>query len=79
MKIFPHNHKHHPEIEIDAIVGELAGRGAIQLEQFLHTCLDAGKSYKIFNLKHVKKIDRLGISILEYFVNRGMQIRFFTL
>jgi len=32
MKIFPHNHKHHPKIEIDTIVGELAGRGAIQLK-----------------------------------------------
>jgi len=78
MKIFPH-YKHHPEIEIDAIVGELAGRGAIQLEQYLHTCLDEGKCYKIFNLKHVKKIDGLGISILEYFVNRGMQIRLFNI
>ncbi len=67
-----------PKIEVLEIYGELMARGAIQLEEFLYTSLDKGKYYKIIDLKHVKKTDGLGLKVLEYFINRGMQICLFN-
>ncbi len=68
---------HNPEIEIIEINGELTGRGAIQLAEFLYASLDEGKCYKIIDLKCVKKVDGLGLKVMEYFINRGMHIRLF--
>ena len=72
------SHTRNSEIEIVESHGELTGRGAIQLADFLYTSLDEGKHYKIINLNHVKKADGLGLMVLEYFINRGMQIRLFN-
>ncbi len=71
---------HNSKIEIIEISDELTGRGALRLEEFLHTCLDEcrGNCYKLINLKHTRKIDGLGIKVLEYFVNRGIQFRLFN-
>ncbi len=69
-----------PKIEIIEISGELTGREALQLEEYLYKCLDEcrGDCYKLINFKHTRKIDGLGIKILEYFVNRGVQFHLFN-
>ncbi len=66
------------EIEIIEYHGDLAGRDSLQLADFLYTSLDEGKRYEVINLKHVRKADGLGLMVLEYFINRGMQIRLFN-
>ncbi|MDR4503345.1 MAG: PilZ domain-containing protein [Candidatus Scalindua sp.] len=77
MKISTYFHSN-PEIEILEINGELTGRGAIQLEEFLYSSLDEGRFIKIINLKHTKKADGLGLNVLEHFINRGMCIKLFN-
>jgi anti-anti-sigma regulatory factor len=69
-----------PKIEIIEISGELTGREALQLEEYLYNCLDEcrGSCYKLINFKHTRKIDGLGIKVLEYFVNRGMRFTLFN-
>lgn len=78
MRILP-NYKYHPKIEIIEIMGELTGRGAIRLEEFLYNCLDKDKCYVLIDLGLVKRIDGMGIAVLEYFVKRGMHIRLFNI
>jgi anti-anti-sigma factor len=70
---------HNQEIEIIEVYGDLAGRGATALEEFLYTSLNKGAYYKIIDLKHVRKFDGSGLKVLEYFANRGMQIGLFNL
>ena len=69
------SHIRNSEIDVIEYHGELTGRAAIQLADFLYTSLDEGKRYMIINLKQVKKADGLGLMVLENFINRGMQIR----
>ena len=78
MKVFTH-HIAHSKIEIVEISNGLTGRGALQLEEFFCTCLDEGKCHILINVKSMKKIDGLGIQVLEHFQERGMQIRLFNL
>mgnify|MGYP003460629484 CR=1 FL=1 len=68
------NSNNHPNIDIIDINGELTGRGAVQLEDYLYTSMDAGRCCKIINLKHMRKADGLGLNVLENFINRGMRI-----
>lgn len=75
MKISTYSHSN-TEIEIIEISGELTGRNAVRLEEYLYTSLDEGRCSKIINLKNMKKADGLGIRVLENFINRGMRIRF---
>ena len=77
MKISTYPHSNH-EIEIIEINGELTGRGAVRLEEYLYRSLDKGRCSKIINLEHMKKADGLGLSVLESFINRGMRIRLFN-
>ncbi len=77
MKIFAHRRKN-SNIEIVEILNGLTGREALQLEEFLYTCLDKGKHYILINLENIRKIDGLGFHILEYFLKRGIQIRIFN-
>ncbi len=74
MKIFSHR-RDHSKIEIVEISNGLTGREALQLEEFLYTCLDKGSRYILINLENINKIDGLGFHILEYFLKRGIQIR----
>ncbi len=78
MKIFTHRIAH-SKIEIVEISNGLTGRGALQLEEFLCACLDEGKSHILINVENMKRIDGLGIYVLEHFLKRGMQIRLFNL
>ncbi len=76
MKIISdHTHK---EIEIVNILGELTGNNAIELQNHLHNCLHQGKYYQLINLKRMKRIDGLGMNILENYTSRGLQIRLFN-
>ena len=77
MKIISH-HTHNKEIEVIELLGDLTGNGALELQNYLHTCLDQGKCFQLINLNKVKKIDGLGINILENFASRGLQIRLFN-
>lgn len=77
MKIFTHR-RAHSKIEIVEISNGLTGREALQLEEFLYTCLDEGNHYILINLESIKKIDGLGFHVLEYFLKRGIQIRIFN-
>ncbi len=77
MKITTYSNNH-PVIEIIEINGELTGRGAVQLEDYLYSSMDEGRCSKIINLKHLKKADGLGLDVLEYFLNRGMRIMLFN-
>ena len=77
MKIFAH-HRDRSKIEIVEISNGLTGREALELEEFLYTCLDEGYHYILINLENIKKIDGLGFHILESFIKRGMQIRIFN-
>lgn len=77
MKITLHN-THNPNVKIIEPLGELTGNGALELQNYLYTCLDEGKHNLLINLKHVKNIDSLGIIILEHFVNRGIHFRLFN-
>ncbi len=69
---------HNPEIEIIEINGELTGRSAVRLEEYLYSSLDEGRRSMIINLKHMKKADGSGLSVLEKIINRGMRIRLFN-
>jgi anti-anti-sigma regulatory factor len=77
MKIITHR-RDHSKIEIVEISNGLTGREALDLEEFLYTCLDEGNHYILINLENIKKIDGLGFHILEYFLKRGIQIRIFN-
>ncbi len=77
MKIFSHR-RDHSKIEIVEVSNGLTGREALQLEEFLYTCLDEGNRYILINLEKIKKIDGLGFHVLEYFIKRGIQIRLFN-
>ncbi|MDR4499777.1 MAG: PilZ domain-containing protein [Candidatus Scalindua sp.] len=77
MKITTYSNNH-PDIEIIEINGELTGRGAVQLEDYLYSSMDEGRCSQIINLKHIKKVDGLGLDVLEYFINRGMRIMLFN-
>ncbi len=77
MKIFAH-HRDNSKIEIVEISNGLTGREALDLKEFLYTCLDEGNHYILINLENIKKIDGLGFHILEYFLKRGIQIRIFN-
>ena len=67
-----------PKVQIIEISGDLTGRGAIELHEYLLNRLDEGKLYQMINLKQVRKIDGLGINILHKFISRGMMIRLFN-
>ncbi len=77
MKIFAYR-RDHSTIEIVEISNGLTGREALQLKEFLYTCLDEGDRYILINLEKIKKIDGLGFHVLEYFIKRGIQIRLFN-
>ncbi len=77
MKIFAHP-RAHSKIEIVEISNGLTGREALQLEEFLYTCLDDGNRYILINLENIKRIDGLAFHVLEYFLKRGIQIRIFN-
>ena len=66
------------EIEVIDVVGNLTSRGAIELQDYLYTCLDEGKSKFLINFKHVKKVDGLGINVLLDIIRRGMRIRLYN-
>lgn len=67
-----------PKVQIIEISNNLTGRGSIELQEYLLHCLDEGKLCQMINLKHVRKIDGLGINILHKFIGRGMTIRLFN-
>ena len=67
-----------PKIKIIEILSELTGSAAIKLQAYAYSCLDEGKCYFLIDLKHVTKIDGLGLKVLEYFINRGVQVRLFN-
>ncbi len=77
MKISTYSHNH-PEINIIEINGELTGRSAVRLEEYLYSTLDKCKRFMLINLKHMKRADGLGLKVLENFINRGMRIRLFN-
>ena len=62
------------KIEVIDVVGNLTSRGAIELQDYLYTCLDEGKSKILINFKLVKKVDGLGINILLDIIRRGIRI-----
>ena len=71
-QIFPASN---PKIEVIEVIGGLIGNGALEIQTHLYRCLDEGRCYQIIDLDHVKQIDGLGITILENFLSRGLQIR----
>ena len=64
-----------PKIEVIGVIGGLIGNGALEIQTRLYRCLDEGRCYQIIDLEQANKIDGLGITILENFVSRGLQIR----
>ena len=64
------------KIEVVKVTGGLTGNGALEIQTHLYRCLDEGRCYQIIDLEHVNQIDGLGITILENFLSRGLQIRF---
>ena len=64
-----------PKIEVIEVIGGLIGNGALEIQTHLYRCLDEGRCYQIIDLEHVNQIDGLGITILENFLSRGLQIR----
>ena len=68
-----HAGKH--KIEVIEVTGGLIGNGALEIQTRLYRCLDEGRCYQIIDLEQANKIDGLGITILENFVSRGLQIR----
>jgi len=71
-QIFPASN---PKIEVIEVIGGLIGNGALETQTHLYRCLDEGRCYQIIDLDHVNQIDGLGITILENFLSRGLQIR----
>jgi anti-anti-sigma regulatory factor len=70
-------HKHNPRLNVIQIVGDLTGHGALELKRYLYICLEEGKSYFLIDLKYAKRIDGLGISVLEQIIERNIHIRLF--
>ncbi|MDR4503224.1 MAG: PilZ domain-containing protein [Candidatus Scalindua sp.] len=60
------------------VVGDLISRESLILQEYLFACLDEGKYFQLIDLKHVQKIDGLGINIFDYFIKRGILIRLFN-
>ncbi len=60
------------------VVGNLTSRGAIELQDYLYTYLDEGKSKFLINFKQVKKVDGLGINVLLDIIRRGIRISLFN-
>ncbi len=69
---------HNQKIRIVEILSELTGNEALRLQRFVYGCLDEGKCYFLIDLKHVRIIDSLGFTVLEYFIDRGVHVRFFN-
>ncbi len=67
-----------PKVQIIETSGDLTGRGAIELYEYLLNRLDEGKLYQMINLEQVMKIDGLGINILHKSISRGMMICLFN-
>lgn len=65
-----------PKIEVIEVVGGLFGSGALEIQTYLCRCLDEGRCYQIIDLHRVNQIDGLGISVLENFLSRGLEMRF---
>ncbi len=65
---------YNPKVRIIKASGNLTGRDAIELHEYLLSRLDEGKLYQMINLKLVRKIDGLGINILHKCISRGMMI-----
>ena len=63
MKIFAYR-RDHSTIEIVEMSNGLTGREALQLKEFLYTCLDEGDRYILINLENIRKIDGLGFHVL---------------
>ena len=78
-KVVPNNnqifHACNHKIGVIEVTGGLIGNGALEIQTRLYRCLDEGRCYQIIDLDHVNQIDGLGITILENFVSRGLQIR----
>lgn len=70
--IFPASNQ---KIEVVEVAGGLVGNGALELQTHLYRCLEEGRCYQILDFDNVSRIDGLGISILEHFMSRGLQIR----
>ncbi len=77
MRIIPYP-KRHQKIEIIEIIGTLTDKDAMQLENYLYTCLDKNKRYILIGLGLAKHVESLWFSVLEYFATRGLQIRLFN-
>ena len=73
-----YQHTNNPKIKIVEIMSELTGGAAARLQESTYTCLDEGECYMLINLKHVRKIDGLGIRVLEQLINRGVHVRLFN-
>ncbi len=70
--------RHKDKSEVIDVIGNLTSRGAIELQDYLYTCLDEGKSKFLINFKQVKKVDGLGINVLLDIIRRGICIRLYN-
>lgn len=79
MKVVFHR-SHNDKIEIIKLFGGLNGNGALELKNRMFSHMDENmcKKYAIIDFERVNKIDGLGIDILEYFVQRGINIYLFN-
>jgi anti-anti-sigma factor len=71
-------HIHNTRVKVIDITSELTGNLAINLQRTFYKYLDESECHLLISLKHVKKIDGLGISLLEQLSNRGGDIHLFN-
>lgn len=64
---------HNPDIEIIDVFTELTGGQALGFQAYLRRY--SSKHYLLINLKHINKIDSLGIGALEHFIEEGGHVR----
>ena len=70
--------KKNKNVEIIDVIGDLKEGDALDLRDYLYTRLDARKYNQLIDLKNAKKIDALGIKVLNDLVCRGIRIGLFN-
>lgn len=66
------------KVEVINVYGDLKEGNALEIRDYLYSRLDAKKYYQLIDLQYAKKIDALGIKVLNDIVCRGVRIGLFN-
>ncbi|MGR3317108.1 MAG: PilZ domain-containing protein [Candidatus Anammoxibacter sp.] len=67
------------DIGLIELIGNCGGSYAIELQDYLNTCLDNSACFQLIGLKQASHIDGLCIRVMSNFIERGGEIRLFNI